>query len=282
MKCHIFLSIIFLLSSQATINATIFDDIASWLSWNTGQSTNSASQIPLGEYNMRLSQARSYVAQYLASIDHGLRPHVYNNDMDWLKSQVYQALRESSFVYKWISNRKWYSRDKINQIVLSNLLDLIKNNSYSYALEQSNNQMVSQKIADSMRNNALAIIQKYASLDIQLLRPFFGDNLKRRIRKELNNFDVPYQHNYDISYNQESISYTEQPYAAHYYPSEACCVCLEQFDIVERIFLKPCGHDMCKICAIEWFYEYNADQTKTCPICRSWVNLDQLGIDLNI
>lgn len=281
MKRRALLSLVLLLSSQSLLHANIFNDIASWFSSNSSQSTSGA-QTPLGEYNMTLSQARSYVAQYLASIDRGLRPHAYERDMQWLKDQVYTAIRESSFVYKWIGNYKWYSRDKINQIVLSNLLDLIKNNTYSYAVEQSNNRTVSQKIAESMRNNALAIVQKHTALDIQSLRPFFGENLKRRIRQELLHFDVPYQADYGMPYNEEPISYTEQPHAAHYYPSEACCVCLEKFDVVERVFLKPCGHDMCKICAIEWFYEYNADHTKTCPICRSWVNLDQLGVDLEI
>lgn len=280
MKYPILLSLGLLVSCQPIVQATIFDDIANWFGWNNESAPKP--QTPTGEYNLTLRQARSYVAQYLASIDQGLRPHIYSADMKWLNDEVYKAIKESSIVYKWIANDKWYSKDKIDQIVLSTLLDLVKNKSYQYALEESNNRTVSEKIATSIRNNALAIIQKPAVLDIESLRPFFGDNLKRRIRQELHRFDVPYQQNYGVSYSEQPISYTEQPYAAHYYPSEACCVCLEKFDIVERVFLKPCGHDMCKICAIEWFYEYNADRTKTCPICRSWVNLDQLGIDLEI
>lgn len=68
-----------------------------------------------------------------------------------------------------------------------------------------------------------------------------------------------------------------------HYESESCCVCLENFDkinetSVERVIIRPCGHDICKNCARELFF--GVTKAKTCPTCRATVDLDRLQMDL--
>ncbi len=189
---------------------------------------------------------------------------------------------------------KRYSKDVIDQYISSAILEYIEDTSYRYALKQTNNSTVARKIAESMRNNALARIQKYGFLDAESLAPFVGSALKRAVREAINRYDVPHQHDYRPSdYNNRPPAYNpeyQEPkpapaYSPDYqeeklYPSEACCTCLESFDSVSRVFLKPCGHDICKDCAYQWFFVPNRNDNKTCPQCRSSVNLDKLSMDV--
>ena len=67
--------------------------------------------------------------------------------------------------------------------------------------------------------------------------------------------------------------------------STSCCICMELFEevIIERLYLNPCGHDICEICALEWFFPNNIlDQQKPCPTCRSTIDFDVLCDDLGL
>jgi len=67
------------------------------------------------------------------------------------------------------------------------------------------------------------------------------------------------------------------------YKSESCCVCLENFDetngtTVKRVFLRRCGHDICKNCAQQLFF--GSTKATTCPQCRASVDRERLQLDL--
>jgi|GEM_PF-5792186 len=75
----------------------------------------------------------------------------------------------------------------------------------------------------------------------------------------------------------------QQEIQGPHYESESCCVCLEDFAKdnnpgVQRIILRPCGHDICKTCAHQLFF--GAIKAKTCPTCRTKVDLDRLKMGL--
>jgi len=45
---------------------------------------------------------------------------------------------------------------------------------------------------------------------------------------------------------------------------EECSICLEKFNINEKVFKTPCNHLFHATCITEWLYK-----NKTCPICRN-------------
>jgi hypothetical protein len=158
-----------------------------------------------------------------------------------------------------------------------------------------------------MRNNALARIQKYGALDFEALVEFVGDALKNAIKDKLGLYYLPENTNSNsfatpASNTNQNIPiagvspvagvtpYTEPQQIAtdpiaipvesiQLFPSDSCCSCLESFNVVERVFLYPCGHDICKSCAYSWFFNPLSPHT-TCPQCRAAVNLDKLSINI--
>lgn len=223
------------------------------------------------KYTLTRKQVDSYVHMYITSIKQTLYPAVSQTDMNQLTKKINHGMSSRSDLYIWIQGVRWYDKEKIDQIILSAMLEIIEENSYIYALKQTNNKVIAQKVAQSMYNNALAITQKTSILDPAKLRPFFGAALHQAIRKAITQFDAAYQQ-----------SFTPSAPAVQLYPSSICCICLNDFSTkIERIFLYPCGHDMCKFCALEYFFEDHGN-SKTCPQCRSIVNLEQLFEDLGI
>ncbi len=249
-------------------------------------------------------QAIEYVHNIIASIGHALRPSIPGYELDNLKHTILRIVRSSSHVYKWTAAGKRYKKDMIDQYINSAMLEDIEKRSYEYAYQQTNNQTIASRISESMRNNALADIQKYNTLNGQALAPYFGDRLKQSIRSAINHYDVPSQYDYSNYNSQPTPAYAPNDYTypqpsappadpddyaptapsstimndpANYdttlYPSDECAVCYDELSPANRIFMHPCGHDMCKTCAREWFFSTNK---ATCPHCRTNVDKTKL------
>lgn len=242
-------------------------------------------------------QAKNYVEQCIAALDHALRPHLKDRTLNRLKNLLLNNVLGNAQAYTWTSNGKFYNKDIVDQYINSALLEYIEDTSYNYAYKKTRDSRIARKIAESMRNNALARMQRYGALDAESLTPFVGRSLKRAVDDYINRFDTPYTTPYQApqqSYNYETvaIAYPRPPAQSpeyeeqeKFYPSDACCVCLESFDennnnAIGRVFLQPCGHDMCKNCAYQWFFVPSRNDAKTCPQCRSKVNLDKLSMDV--
>jgi len=223
------------------------------------------------KYSLTRNQVENYIDLYVTSIHYTLRPDINTTDITKIKNKITYGINNASNLYIWIQGVRWFNKDMIDEIMLSAIIEHIEESSYAYALRQTNSASIASKISASIRNNALAIIQKTSTLEPEKLRPFFGTKLESTVQQAL--YHAGYS--YVITPNP-----TISP--AQIYPSELCCICLELFSSrVERVFLYPCGHDMCKVCAIEYFFENNGNK-KNCPLCRSIVNLEKLFEDLEI
>lgn len=235
-------------------------------------------------------QAKNYIEQCVAALDYALRPHIKDRELYKLKNLILNSVLTNPRVYTWTSHGKLYDKDILDQYISSALLEYIENKSYAYAYKKTHDSTIARKVSESMRNNALARIQRYGALDAESLVPFVGRSLKRAVDDYINqwHYNSLYQSPQQSSnYETVAIVYPPEYYEEQekFYPSDTCCVCLESFDVnnnngVDRIFLQPCGHDMCKSCAYQWFFVPNRNDTKTCPQCRSKVNLDKLSIDV--
>jgi len=277
--------------SMNVINTTIqakgfFDTLADFfdgLTQNTQPQHNTT-------YTLSRKQAENYIDLYVASLANGLRPNASDYDMQNIRSKTYTAFNQSSTVYIWISGIRMYNKDMIDQFLLSAIIETVESNTYSYAYDQTKNSQTASKITQTMRTKLMKFIERKQVLDPQDLRPFFGYPLHQAIRTEIT--QMPYQYNNGSTYSQyptynygssgHTGSSGHQGYTNATYASRACCICFNNFSgATERLFLKPCGHDMCTMCALDYFFPNNLpDQTKKCPICKSWVNLEELYNDV--
>lgn len=268
---------------NSTVQAGFFDAIADFfdgLSQSTQPQHNTT-------YTLSRRQAENYIDLYVATLTNGLRPNACDYDMQNIRNKTYTALNQSSTVYIWISGIRMYNKDMIDQFLLSAIIDTVESNTYNYAYDQTRNSTVASKITQTIRTKLMRLIERKQTLDAQDLRPFFGYPLQQAIRTEIAN--IPYQNN--TPYNNQPYNYGSSGhsgasghhgYTGATYASPACCICFDNFGgATQRIFLKPCGHDICTMCALDYFFPNNLpDQTKKCPICRSWVNLEELYNDV--
>lgn len=227
------------------------------------------------------SQMRSYVRQVCRAFGYDLTYSEVND----LEQAIIRAVTYDSATYQ--SGRYGgYIKDKVDQYVCSGILQFIEEYAYSYAYKRVQNNSRARAIAESMRNNGHALIIQSNSLSAAQLGQFVGSALKKAVDYELANTQPSYnkpQHSNPPAHNPEYTQYQTQQSAAaaaaantaHYgtYPSDECCVCIESFKDVRRIFLKPCGHDICVSCAYAWFFD---GKNKTCPHCRAKVSLADL------
>jgi hypothetical protein len=122
-----------------------------------------------------------------------------------------------------------------------------------------------------MRNNALALIAQNSVISFERLTPFVGSALEKAVNDKINQWAPA-----PIKPKPQATRPSIAPVPAEkQFTSQACCACLDDFGAdVERVYLKPCGHDICKSCAYEWFF--GATQKTQCPQCRGIVDLNKL------
>ncbi len=231
-------------------------------------------------YNMTEQQARNYIEQCIAALDFALRPGIQDAELKSLSYCIKDSVEQGTNVYRYTANGKQYNKEKIDLYINSGILQHIEQTCYNYALEETNNSTVARKIAESMRNNALARMQRNSTLDANMLTTFMGASLRKAVREVLNKFDVPAQQNYRPTQNTPS-----QPAAAPHstpttnatertFPTPECPVCYDSFETLTRLFLSPCGHNMCKSCAYNWCF---TNSNNSCPICRTDINRQKLA-----
>lgn len=223
-------------------------------------------------------QARDYVNQLIASLDHAFRPYMKPHNLNQLKQSILDAIFMNDQSYSNDYYGKKYKKDLIDQYVNSGILEYIEKQSYAYTYKKTKSAHIATRITESMRNNALAIIQQSRTVDFERLTPFVGHALKRAVHEVLASSYHSYYH--DESYNNNTSSAKIDALEERLYPSEDCCSCFEKLTHRNRLFLKPCGHDMCKDCAYQWFFVPRRDDSKTCPQCRSKVNVNSIARDL--
>lgn len=157
----------------------------------------------------------------------------------------------------WFIFNMGYDRACVEYTIKIKAMDIICNDAQQYAREYTGDEETINKITAAVRKEILELLSNSSSLN-GILRNYLSDTLKKRVWDLKNKFDA-----------EKRIA---QP---NRYPSQASCSCLESFGHgVERVFLDPCGHDMCPDCAREWFFERN---NPNCPTCRTEVSKRKLA-----
>jgi hypothetical protein len=231
------------------------------------------------KYTMSRKQIEDYLDNQFASLGYELYPNVTQDELTSMKNAVFNTLQYATDSYIWVSGIRFYDKDKIDKFILDAIVTSIEQSSYTMAYNQSYNSALATKVSQSIRKNVAAYIQKQSYLDPQKLKQYFGYALLQLVRERINQIDMPYQPT-----AQPIVYHTPTPSAPPLYESTSCCICMDSFSSsCKRIFLRPCGHDICESCALNWFFPTNTpDHTRTCPQCRSKVNFDMLYHDLGL
>jgi hypothetical protein len=159
-----------------------------------------------------------------------------------------------------IKESKFSSKDLVDQLLLSAVVEFVEEASFDSAFAQTHNRDFAQRISASMRNNVMALIAKQSYVNASLIKPFVGSALQKVIDKELaNNNSATFQSNTN-SPSSTNIS--------AYAPS--CCVCASKDKIIT---LLQCKHKMCSSCARKRFDEL---QYYTCSSCHAPVDIQAL------
>jgi hypothetical protein len=146
-----------------------------------------------------------------------------------------------------------YPLDYVEQSIRGGLLEFVKEASYKQARKITNNAQA-QLIASTLYDRLLSIMSQSIELERGIFAEYIGSTLAFIVQTVF-----------------ENLHYCTNPTTAPIttYPSDSCIVCMEDFYQVTRVFLKPCGHDMCVNCAERWFFTENKS---TCPLCRAKID----------
>lgn len=235
--------------------------------------THAGNKFDYGAYTMTHEQAQNYIENVIASFEFELRPHLKNRQLARLSFLIKDTVQKEDRIKLNGPQGVRYDKNRIDEYIASGIALYIEQTSYHYALKATRNSDIAVRIAESMRNNALALIDKRSYLDAEMLVPFIGKSLKTAVKliaKQTNNNPM-------WPLNVET---NEKPQKL--YPSSECCICFEDFDeaTIERIFLTPCGHDLCKMCAHQLFLTEGHPPKRVCPKCRTEINVQALAREM--
>jgi hypothetical protein len=242
---------------------------------------------------MSETEARDYVAQIVASFEYALKAQVNYSDLTYLKQFIQQSVQSAQYAYQksssFVSAGKRYKKDVVDQFIGAAVLEYIEKTSYQYAYDHTYDTALATRIAESMRNNALALLVQNNVLNCERIALFVGAALEKAVNDKIKQWSPSFPEKQTVTkpdvkpvvkpVDKPVTKPVQSSQAVKLYPSDACCVCLDDFGgDVGRVYLKPCGHDMCKNCAYDWFF--GVTQKKECPQCRAAVSLDQLQEDI--
>jgi len=150
--------------------------------------------------------------------------------------------------------RKRYDEHKLKNSTYDKVIELISEKSYTYALKKTKSPVV----ADIVKKKIAKELQDKIHNKQTSLSNYIGKKREKKIDGIIDALSKKENLKCNIVKKENLKEATKAKFTT--YPTRQCNVCKKSFKQVERIFLYPCGHDICKSC----FATYN----KKCPICR--------------
>lgn len=136
-----------------------------------------------------------------------------------------------------------YDQQRAYQIVIDESVNWVADKAYALKGERGR---------EYIRKELIDKIGRMAEIPVGFMSSYMGQSLKEKL----------------------SHIGTQTPKPDKVYPSTECCICYQEFDgSIERVFLAPCGHDLCKDCCKAHFFDH---KNKYCPKCRAVINITAL------
>lgn len=208
-----------------------------------------------------------HLASYISDcIEYWFYPNHSHPQLSGLaKTITKEIINSQNYDYEWswssLTYEILYPLEYVEQMLRGAIIQHVSENSYYYAREITSRENA-QRISDYIYNYLFNYCAQTAILAQSVFAGCVGDSLKNWVIQ---------------IYNQSAQGYNPSP-AQNYYPSLSCCICMEDFTDVPRIYMTPCGHDICVNCAERWFFTENKN---SCPICRQKVDKKALRLAIN-
>lgn len=119
-------------------------------------------------------ETKNYTTKKFKQFQKSARKYVPDHVLDSLKKDILISIKKSSA-------NSLYKKDLVMQYIFGAILDFIETASTKYAYKKLQNNIQAKKIAESMRNNALAKISKNPDLNLGELAPFIGVSLIKAV-----------------------------------------------------------------------------------------------------
>jgi hypothetical protein len=210
----------------------------------------------------------SYVSE---CIEYWFYPNQEYSEIRKLTKLICQDIRGSnqeSFTWNWnsLAFEYGYKREYIEQLMRGAVIDYVKERSYEIARKFGSSQTAA-KVSQIIANELFELCSQSIEMRGSIFSSYAGRALRERV-----------EHLYHWVLNNGDYISPSSTVIAHLYPSDDCCICYDSFNEVSRVFLAPCGHDICVTCAERWFYTENK---KSCPQCRQTVDKKALRQAIN-
>ena len=221
-----------------------------------------AASLSLAGHTIKERQLPNYIIDCL---EYWFYPNHANPQLNGLsKSITEEILNSKNYEHEWswnsLSFEIVYPLEYVEQILRGAIIQFVSDNSYHYAREITSRENA-RRIADYIYNYLFNYCSQTATLGQGIFAGCIGNDLKNWVVQV---------------YNQSTQGYNPAP-VQNYYASLSCCICMEDFDDVPRIYMVPCGHDICVGCAERWFFTENKS---SCPLCRQ--KIDKKALQLAI
>lgn len=181
------------------------------------------------------------------------------------KSITKEIINSKNYAYEWswssLTYEVIYPLEYVEQMLRGAIIQHVSEASFIYAREITSREN-SKRISDYIYNYLFNYCSQTGVLGQGVFAGCIGKDLKNWVIQ---------------IYNQSSQGYNPAP-AQNYYPSLNCCICMEDFADVPRIYMTPCGHDICVGCSERWFFTENKN---SCPLCRQKVDKKALRLAIN-
>lgn len=204
---------------------------------------------------------KSYITQ---CIEYWFYPEHNSPELKMLAKAVrktIEATNGDSYQWNWnsLAYEALYTREYVEQLLRGAIIEHLTEKSRSVALSFTSKAWA-HHIADRINQELINLCFQSIELKQGIFSGYTGASLRNHVIEW-----------YDYLQQQSYAPVTV-------YPSTECCICYESFYDAARVFLVPCGHDICVNCAERWFFT----QHKTsCPQCRQTVDKHALQATIN-
>lgn len=183
--------------------------------------------------------------------------HDASDDKRAIEHHVTKKLVEPTTLEKEYNIPVERTQQQVYQEVLNAIVNYVEKKSFYIAKQHTGNHRVTSVISKSIKLELSQKISSSGDFQIGALGEFVGNRLEQKVRNMSYRFDVPYQK------------------VIKRFDERRCRVCLNRFSKdLSWIYVSPCGHDMCVVCAQNYFIKKDK---KVCPACNQEVDKYQLN-----
>jgi len=144
--------------------------------------------------------------------------------------------------------------EDVQKIILNSIVDFVEKQSYTLALEKTNNKHIAKKVSNNLHDFIKNRVGKTSGFKSGSLSRFVGTRFRATVYEQCSR--------YSATGNTTSMRIVK------------CKICRKKRVESECITLSPCKHIACKKCTFQYFFEQGT--RSRCPYCSKTVDVERL------